>query len=105
MSAKKDDSSSSHDEKQDPEAGAIDVPVLVAGDAKGSALDIALTLPGMTGVHKDDELDPAESRRVKRKLDMRIVPLLCAYVPSYSSSNFLLIFFIVFTLVSTIYQI
>lgn len=40
-------------------------------------LDISLTLPGMAGVHDDDDLDPEVSRRVKRKLDRRILPLLC----------------------------
>ncbi|PVF93086.1 MFS general substrate transporter [Serendipita vermifera] len=30
----------------------------------------------MLGVHKDNEVDPVEGRRVKRKLDIRIVPLL-----------------------------
>lgn len=40
-------------------------------------LDISLALPGMAGVHDDDDLDPAVSRRVKRKLDRRILPLLC----------------------------
>jgi hypothetical protein len=39
-------------------------------------LDISLELPGMLGVHKEDELDPVEAKRVKRKLDVRIIPLL-----------------------------
>ncbi|PVF93085.1 MFS general substrate transporter [Serendipita vermifera] len=41
-------------------------------------LDISLALPGMLGVHEEDELDPVEARRVKRKLDGRIIPLLMA---------------------------
>ena len=38
--------------------------------------DISLALPGVAGVHDDSELDPADSFRVKRKLDRRILPLL-----------------------------
>lgn len=46
-------------------------------DDAARQLDVSLALPGMTGVHEEDELDPAESRAVKRKLDWRIMPLLC----------------------------
>jgi hypothetical protein len=44
--------------------------------ADQKTLDISLALPGMAGVHDDNELDPADSLRVKRKLDRRILPLL-----------------------------
>ena len=44
--------------------------------ANQNALDISLALPGMAGVHDDSELDPADSLRVKRRLDRRILPLL-----------------------------
>jgi hypothetical protein len=45
--------------------------------------DVSLRLPGMLGVHEDNDLDPAESKRVKRKLDWRIIPLLCSSVAFY----------------------
>jgi len=37
--------------------------------------DVSLRLPGMLGVHEHD-VDPIESRQVKRKLDWHILPLL-----------------------------
>ncbi|KAG8855945.1 hypothetical protein FRB91_001465 [Serendipita sp. 411] len=49
-----------------------------AGTAAAKDLDISLALPGMTGVHEEDDLDPYESKRVKRKIDWRVMPLLCA---------------------------
>jgi hypothetical protein len=74
---KRDSSSSPTNEKErisDLEPG---VPILGKDGAQADKqLDISLVLPGMLGEHGDDELDPAESRRVKRKLDWRILPLL-----------------------------
>jgi hypothetical protein len=46
------------------------------GRQAGKELDISLALPGMLGEHDDDELDPVEAKRVKRKLDWKILPLL-----------------------------
>jgi MFS family permease len=40
--------------------------------------DVSLKLPGMLGMHDEAEIDPVESKRVKRKLDWHILPLLCA---------------------------
>jgi hypothetical protein len=54
---------------------AITSTLLKDGGQAGKELDISLALPGMLGEH-DDELDPVEARRVKRKLDLRILPLL-----------------------------
>jgi hypothetical protein len=77
---KRDSSASSHnhDEKShlsDEEHAAP--PILGKdGEQAGKQLDISLALPGMLGEHDDEELDPAEARRVKRKLDRRILPLL-----------------------------
>jgi ACS family allantoate permease-like MFS transporter len=71
--------SSSLEKKSDNDSGSIekgvheiDLPVL----ANQHALDVSLTLPGMAGVHDDNEIDPAESARVKRKLDLHLLPLL-----------------------------
>ena len=77
----KDDKSSSHDEKlhdssnDDLETTALPQALLKDGQA-GNALDVSLALPGMTGEHADDELDPKEALSVKHKLDKRILPLL-----------------------------
>ncbi|CAG8616840.1 11937_t:CDS:1, partial [Acaulospora colombiana] len=46
------------------------------GGQMSKQLDVSLALPGMLGEHDDEELDPVEARRVKRKLDRRILPLL-----------------------------
>ncbi|CAG8694936.1 386_t:CDS:2, partial [Acaulospora colombiana] len=75
---KRDSSSiTNHDEKERSSDLEHPVPILGKDGAQADKqLDISLALPGMLGVHKDDEVDPAESRRVKRKLDWRIVPLL-----------------------------
>ena len=54
-------------------------------------LDVSLGLPGVTGVHDDSELDPADSRRVKRKLDRRILPLLFSL---YTRTSFLIQLFL-----------
>ena len=45
--------------------------------ANQRALDISLALPGVAGVHSDNEIDPVDSLRVKRKLDRYILPILC----------------------------
>ena len=46
-------------------------PIVVSADPQ--TLDISLAL---TGIHDDIELDPADSLRVKRKLDRHLLPLL-----------------------------
>jgi hypothetical protein len=76
---KRDSSSSPTNEKEHISDIEHAVPVLGKDGAHADKqLDISLALPGMLGVHEDDELDPAESRRVKKKLDWRILPLLFA---------------------------
>jgi hypothetical protein len=74
---KRDSSTSSHEKDHpDPEPA---FPVLGKdGVQTDKQLDISLTLPGMLGVHEEDELDPIEARSVKRKLDGRVLPLLMA---------------------------
>ena len=44
--------------------------------ANQKELDISLALPGVAGVHNDNEIDPVVSLRVKRKLDRHLLPLL-----------------------------
>ena len=66
MSDKKSDSSI--------EKGAQELDTVALADQR--TLDISLALPGVAGVHEDDDLDPAESSRVRNKLDRRILPLL-----------------------------
>jgi hypothetical protein len=74
-----DSSASSHN--NDEKSPISDVEPVIAssllkdGGQAGKELDISLALPGMLGEH-DDELDPVEARRVKRILDLRILPLL-----------------------------
>ena len=74
----KDDKSSSHDEKvhvhDDPESPAL--PTLLKDEGRRAELDVSLVLPGMTGIHDEDELHTDEARAVKKKLDWRILPLL-----------------------------
>jgi hypothetical protein len=74
----KDDKSSSHNEKvhdhDDPESPAL--PSILKDEERRAGLDVTLVLPGMTGVHDEDELHTAEARAVKKKLDWRILPLL-----------------------------
>ena len=72
MSSKKSDPDTSSIEKGARELEHDDIVLL----ADQKALDISLALPGVVGVHDDSELDPADSLRVKRKLDRRILPLL-----------------------------
>ncbi|PVF97420.1 MFS general substrate transporter [Serendipita vermifera] len=58
------------------------------GIQTGKELDVSLALPGMLGEHGDDELDRIEARRVKRKLDRRILPLLMlVYTLQYLDKN------------------
>ncbi|PVF97423.1 MFS general substrate transporter [Serendipita vermifera] len=76
---KKDSSTSSqnNDEKEHVADLEHAVPALGKDGAQtAKQLDVSLALPGMLGEHDDDELDPVESNRVKRKLDLRILPLL-----------------------------
>jgi hypothetical protein len=76
---KKESSSSSqnHDEKDHlSDLEHADATLGKDGGQIGKELDISLALPGMLGVHEEDELDPVEAARVKRKLDRRILPLL-----------------------------
>jgi len=80
-----DEKSSTHDEKARDSLEAQEIPVVLKGlDASGQALDVSLVLPGITGVHNEDELHTEEARAVKRKLDWRILPLLFSYVPSFT---------------------
>ncbi|PVF93087.1 MFS general substrate transporter [Serendipita vermifera] len=73
------DSSSSPVEKEHVSDLEHAVPILGKDGAQADRqLDVSLALPGMLGVHEDDELDQLEARRVKRKLDWRILPLLFA---------------------------
>jgi MFS family permease len=49
--------------------------------------DVSLRLPGMVGLHEDD-VDPVESRKVKRKLDWHILPLLFSiYLLQFMDKN------------------
>jgi hypothetical protein len=77
---KRDSSASSHNNDEKSHISDLEPAVTpTLGKDSGQAnkeLDISLALPGMLGEHGDDELDPAEARRVKRKLDRRILPLL-----------------------------
>jgi hypothetical protein len=76
---KKDSSTSSqnNDEKEHIADLEHAVPALGKDGAQtGRQLDVSLALPGMLGEHDEDEVDPVESKRVKRKLDLRILPLL-----------------------------
>jgi hypothetical protein len=69
--------SPTHDEKEHGSDEEHAIPVLRKdGTQADRRLDISLELPGMLGVHEEDELDPVEAKRVKRKLDVRIIPLL-----------------------------
>lgn len=54
------------------------IPSTLGKDAgqTGKELDVSLVLPGMLGEHDEEELDPVEATRVKRKVDRRILPLL-----------------------------
>lgn len=74
----KDDKSSSHDEKVHDDLETSALPAGLKENEQSKALDVSLALPGMTGEHADDELDPVEARAVKAKLDWRILPLLFA---------------------------
>jgi hypothetical protein len=76
---KKDSSSSSQNQDKNDHSSDLEhaEPTLGKDDGQiGRDLDISLALPGMLGVHEEDELDPVEAARVKRKLDRRILPLL-----------------------------
>jgi hypothetical protein len=77
---KKDPSISSHNNDEKSRISDLEpaIPPTLGKDDRqaGKELDISLALPGMLGEHDDDELDPVEARRVKRKLDWRILPLL-----------------------------
>jgi hypothetical protein len=72
----KDDKSSSHDEKVHGHDDSEALPAILKDEGKRAELDVSLALPGMTGVHDEDELHTDEARAVKRKLDWRILPLL-----------------------------
>ena len=61
--------------------------------AKQRALDISLALPGVAGVHNDNEIDPVDSLRVKRKLDRHILPILCLLYTCMSCDPFSFLFF------------
>jgi hypothetical protein len=74
---KRDSSTSSH-EKDHPDPETAFPTLRKDGIQTDNQLDISLTLPGMLGVHEEDELDPIEARTVKRKLDGRVLPLLMA---------------------------
>lgn len=77
----KDDKSSSHDEKvHDSSNDELALPTALKDTENTKNLDVSLALPGMTGEHDKDELDPAEAHAVKVKLDWRILPLLFLYV-------------------------
>jgi MFS family permease len=85
----KDDSSSRDEKVHDPhdnvekshiggsESEIEALPEVLKDGHTAQEFDVSLKLPGMLGVHDDDEVDPAESKRVKRKLDWHILPLLC----------------------------
>jgi hypothetical protein len=76
---KRDPSISSHNDEKSPISNLeTAIPPTLGKDGRqaGKELDISLALPGMLGEHDEDELDPTEARRIKRKLDWRILPLL-----------------------------
>jgi hypothetical protein len=77
---KRDSSTSSHNNDEKSHISDLEpaIPATLGkdGEQAGKELDISLALPGMLGEHDDEELDPIEARRVKRKLDWRILPLL-----------------------------
>lgn len=76
---KRESSASSHNNDEKSHISDLEhpaPPILGKDGQAGKELDISLALPGMLGEHDDDELDPAEARRVKAKLDRRILPLL-----------------------------
>ena len=70
------------DKKSDPDTSSVEKGAheldhnATVSLANQRTLDISLALPGVAGVHDDDELDPMDSLRVRRKLDRRIIPLL-----------------------------